>query len=82
MDGCGPGPVDVCGSDAIFPYSGQYIPVHGISARDAGLWSGGPKHAVRVAEHFNNAEVVWVDDSRTSSPSTSPRFSPPTSKSS
>ena len=24
-----------------------------------------PEHAVRLAEHFENAELVWVDDSRT-----------------
>ena len=24
-----------------------------------------PEHAVRLAEHFDNAELVWVDDSRT-----------------
>ena len=24
-----------------------------------------PEHAVRLAEHFDNAEMVWGDDSRT-----------------
>lgn len=24
-----------------------------------------PEHAARLAEHFDNAELVWVDDSRT-----------------
>ena len=24
-----------------------------------------PEHAERLAEHFENADLVWVDDSRT-----------------
>ena len=38
-------------------------PVLVVWARDDRLMP--PEHAVRLAEHFDNAELVWVDDSRT-----------------
>ena len=38
-------------------------PVLIVWARDEKLMP--PEHAVRLAEHFDNAELVWVDDSRT-----------------
>ncbi len=38
-------------------------PVLIVWARDEKLMP--PEHAVRLAEHFDNVELVWVDDSRT-----------------
>ena len=38
-------------------------PVLVVWARDDRLMP--PAHAERLAEHFDNAELVWVDDSRT-----------------
>ena len=38
-------------------------PVLVVWARDDRLMP--PEHAVRLAKHFDNAELVWVDDSRT-----------------
>ena len=33
-----------------------------------------PEHAERLAEHFENAELVWVDDSRTLIPVDQPEI--------
>ena len=44
--------------------------LHGVLMNGT-LWDGivdrlmPPEHADRLAEHFENAELVWVDDSRT-----------------
>ena len=38
-----------------------------------------PEHAERLAAHFENAELIWIDDSARSSRSTSPKLSSATS---